>query len=81
MRRITLLTISFLLVQTAHSGVYKCVLDGKTTYSQKPCEGQITEVQIEKSSRQQIAVILLRISGRPIRNLMHQLILYGRSAG
>lgn len=45
--RIVALSFMVLYVAPAESGVYKCVLDGKTTYSQRPCEGNISEVEIK----------------------------------
>ncbi|TVO73419.1 DUF4124 domain-containing protein [Sedimenticola selenatireducens] len=45
--RIVALSFMVLYVAPAESAVYKCVLDGKTTYSQRPCEGKISEVEIK----------------------------------
>ncbi|WP_321528043.1 DUF4124 domain-containing protein [Sedimenticola selenatireducens] len=49
MKGIVLLILALICTQTTllEAGVYKCVLDGKTTYSQKPCEGEMSEVEIK----------------------------------
>lgn len=52
MERIVLLsmaTIAFLAVTLFSFGaeIYKCVLDGKTTFSQRPCEGEISTVTVK----------------------------------
>ena len=45
-RRSFFLLLLILFSFPLQAGVFKCVHDGKTTYSQKPCEGEIKEVKV-----------------------------------
>jgi hypothetical protein len=42
---------AFALISTStHAAVYKCVVDGKTTFSQRPCEGDMEKITIKEAS-------------------------------
>lgn len=44
-----ILILLLCLTGTAWGGVYKCVKDGETTYSQRPCGGEQTVIEIKSA--------------------------------
>ena len=89
--RILLSLLVVVMSSSLEAGVYKCVLDGKTTYSQKPCEGEMSEVVIKaapspagnardaedykKSNKELDAAINERRGQRKLRGLKQELVI------
>ncbi|MEW5839189.1 MAG: DUF4124 domain-containing protein [Pseudomonadota bacterium] len=54
--KLWLIVLSFLFAPCVHAEIFKCVQDGKTTFSQQPCaaNAQVVELEVHQPSAQAV---------------------------